>query len=311
MTIHPTTARAPNDSAARSLPRSEDHSTLSEHDRLLNELIEMKGIVTEDDTPVDNMYTEKHRRLLPGSLYSSWAGPDPALGYGDKFLVASDVGIFYDLDTPPIVPDVFLSLGVRASNEWTYKVNRSYFIDKFGKPPDVVIEIVSNRKGHEMDTKMDVYAKIGVRYYIVHDPDHHLNEETLLVYELQAGSYVQRPDWWLPEVGLGVTMWDGEFEGETDTWLRWCDRDGRVIPTGAECAKRERWRAEIERQQRQIAEQQRQLAEQQRQRERQRAEQSDQRAALAEQQAERERQRVAQLQAQLRALGIDPETLGE
>jgi hypothetical protein len=37
-----------------------------------------------------------------------------------------------------------------------------------------------------------------------------------------------------PDVGLGLVLWTGTFEGQQQTWLRRCDKDGRVIPTGAE-----------------------------------------------------------------------------
>jgi hypothetical protein len=37
---------------------------------------------------------------------------------------------------------------------------------------------------------------------------------------------------------LGLTLWNGVFEGIEGTWLRWCDRN--VIPTGAEVARQER-----------------------------------------------------------------------
>jgi len=52
----------------------------------------------------------------------------------------------------------------------------------------------------------------------------------------------------LPGVGLGLTLWQGEYEGVEALWLRWCDLEGRVIPTGAERAEQERQRAEQERQ---------------------------------------------------------------
>ena len=39
-------------------------------------------------------------------------------------------------------------------------------------------------------------------------------------------------------------MWDGESEGVKAVWLRWCDQEGNVIPTGAELAEAERARAE-------------------------------------------------------------------
>ena len=54
---------------------------------------------------------------------------------------------------------------------------------------------------------------------------------------------------WLEGVGLGVALWEGAFEeAVTRLWLRWCDSDGQVIPTGAEGQALERQRAETERQ---------------------------------------------------------------
>ena len=54
---------------------------------------------------------------------------------------------------------------------------------------------------------------------------------------------------WLEGVGIGLTLWEGQFEEDmTRLWLRWCDRDGQVIPTGAEGQAIERQRAETERQ---------------------------------------------------------------
>jgi hypothetical protein len=41
-----------------------------------------------------------------------------------------------------------------------------------------------------------------------------------------------------------VRLWDGEYEGVKAVWLRWCDQEGNVIPTGAELAEAERARAE-------------------------------------------------------------------
>jgi hypothetical protein len=49
---------------------------------------------------------------------------------------------------------------------------------------------------------------------------------------------------WFDEVQLGVTLWRGIYEEREDTWLRWCDRNGVVIPTGAERADAEHERAE-------------------------------------------------------------------
>ncbi|MGE3540355.1 MAG: hypothetical protein AB7N91_23300 [Candidatus Tectimicrobiota bacterium] len=93
---------------------------------------------------------------------------------------------------------------------------------------------------------------MGVLYYVIHDPSGQLRSAVLRVYELQVGQYQLRPDTFLPVVGLGLTLWTGSYEGKLDTWLRWCDASGAVIPTGAERAteatERERQATERERQ---------------------------------------------------------------
>jgi Uma2 family endonuclease len=195
-------------------------------------------LTTEDDTPVDNLLSEKQQRLLTEPLYSSWAGPGP----GRPFLATANVGLFWVPRDPAIVPDVLLSLDVTVPQDWW--ATRSYFLWEFGKAPEVVIEIVFNTKGEEKGTKRTTYAQIGIPYYIVYDPQKYLRGEALEVYELRAGQYERRPDAWLPNVGLGVRLWEGTFEGRYDTWLRWCNRAGVVIPTGAERAEDERHRAE-------------------------------------------------------------------
>jgi len=104
-----------------------------------------------------------------------------------------------------------------------------------------------------------------------------------------------------------VRLWEGEYEGVKAVWLRWCDQEGNVIPTGAELAEAERARAE-EAQRRAEAERARAEEEQRRaEAERARAEEAQRRAEEARQRAEAERQRAERLAARLRALGIDPD----
>lgn len=195
-------------------------------------------LITEDDTPVDNVLSEKHQRILTEPLYSSWAGP----GQGRPFLVLANVGLFSMPRNPAIVPDVMLSLDVTAPEDiWRI---RSYFVWEFGKPPDVVIEIVSNTKGGEKDSKFADYAHIGVPYYVIYDPIQSLKGDILEVYELRGGRYQRLADPWLANAGLGLVLWEGTFEGLQTTWLRWCDHEGVVIPTGAEQSASERQRAE-------------------------------------------------------------------
>ena len=70
-------------------------------------------LITEDDTPVDNIFSEKQQRLLTEPLFSSWEGP----GEGRSFLALANVGLFHDVHEPPLVPDVMLSLDVRSPGD--------------------------------------------------------------------------------------------------------------------------------------------------------------------------------------------------
>jgi len=168
--------------------------------------------------------------LLTESLNSSWKP-------GRLFIAAANVGIFYAVHQPPIVPDLFLSLDVQlADNIWERR-HRSYFLWEFGKPPEVVVEIVSNTKGGETDSKFRKYAQMGVAYYIILDPQQVVQKNVLRVYELTSGGYIPKIDRHLTHIGLGVTLRRGIFEGADDLWLRWCDADGNLIPTGIERAE--------------------------------------------------------------------------
>ncbi|MCC5643432.1 Uma2 family endonuclease [Nostoc sp. CHAB 5824] len=193
-------------------------------------------LVTEDDTPVDNFASEKQQRLLVGSLYSSIQQ--------QTFLAAANVGIYHTDGQPAIVPDVFLSLDVQVPQNWWEKQNRSYMVWRFGKPPEVVLEIVSNKEGDELDKKLKIYEQMRASYYIVYDQNQQLGEKLLRVYELRGRRYFETSENWLEQVGLGVTLWKGKFEDRQDTWLRWCYQDGNVLSTGDERAEQERERAE-------------------------------------------------------------------
>lgn len=185
-------------------------------------------LVTEDDTPVDNFASAKQQRLLVSSLYSSL--------HEQAFLAAANVGI-YDSDLEPvIVPDILLSFDVQVPQNWWEKQNRCYMVWKFGKPPEVVIEIVSNKVGDEVGEKLRIYEHMRVSYYVVYDPNQQLGNKVLSVYELRGRRFFETEQTWLEQVGLGLTLWQGEFEAREDTWLRWCYQDGKVLPTGDERA---------------------------------------------------------------------------
>lgn len=250
----------------------------------------VRNLVTEDDEPVDNIFSEKQQRLLVDALYESWMPPLPEdatetqLSQPRLFWASANVGIFRSVHLPAVVPDVFVSLDVTTPTDLRESNERSYYMWEHGKPPEAVIEIVSNRKGRELENKRRDYAHLGVTYYVVFDPLGELSREMdgdeLRVYEIGFGKrYRRREDFQLPEIGLNLTLWKGLFEGNESSWLRWCDSQGNLLLTGHERAAQAETRAT-------------------------QAETRAEEQIVARRQAEERAERLA---AKLRALGIDPE----
>ena len=253
-------------------------------DELVIPAPDVSHLVTEDDTPVDNIFSERQMALLRETLYTSWQGP----GEGRTFVAMGNVALYATNFLPPLVPDLLVSLDVTLPDEPTLKEHRSYFIWLYGKPPEVVIEIVSNRKGNELGDKLLDYARLGVAYYVVYDPEYEISQQPLRIFTRQGARFVETTEQWLAEVDLGLTTWQGRYDGMDGVWLRWVDREGNLLATGPEAKRQEQQRTEEERQR---AEQERQRTEQERQR------------------AEQERQRAELLAAKLRELGIDPDSI--
>ena len=118
---------------------------------------------------------------------------------------------------------------------------------KYGKPPDALIEVVSNSEGGELTTKLRSFARMGVTYYVVWDPFQFLGSDKLHCFALERGQYVPCEPWF-SQLELGVQVWVGVYAQTQATYLRWCDHQGNLIPTGAERAEQEKRRAEQEKQ---------------------------------------------------------------
>jgi Putative restriction endonuclease len=176
------------------------------------------------------------------------------------------------------VPDFLLSVGVTYPEDLRAKEHRSYFVWVFAKGPDVVGEIVSDRRGGEDTLKLRQYAALSIRYYFIYDPDDLLRGGVLRLYGLHPEGYRLIPDNTLNGLGLSLTLWSGSVGGAESQWLRWCDKDGKLIPTGREQATCEKRRAD---------------------KEKRRAETEKRRANELD-------KRLKRLEAQMRAAGIEP-----
>jgi len=237
-------------------------------------------LISDDGQPVDSIFAEKQMRLLTEPLYASWKGPQ-----GDgRFVAMANVGLYFTGEDP-LVPDALLSVDVTTPPGVYTKEVRSYLVWRFGKSPDVVIEIVSGKVGGEDTDKLEKYSRWGIPYYVIFDPEHYLSDESLRIFAMMKGRYRKVEEPYLENVGLSLTLWKGQFEHVDQLWLRWCDLEGDPILTGAEKAESEYQRAESVNQKLQA---------------------EKQKLRVEQRKVEAEVQKVAKLEALLKEHGIDP-----
>lgn len=248
---------------------------------------DVEHLITEDDEPVDNPFSEKQQRLLVQGLYSSWS---EETRQGRPFVAFANVGLFFTPKEPAIVPDVQVSLDVELPEDIWAKKNRAYMTWVYGKPPELVIEIVSNRKGNEAGTKFSTYAAQGIAYYAIFDPERVLSKRPLRAFELHGREYVELLDpGWMMGARLGLTLWSGVFESYEAVWLRWKDERGELLPLPEERLAQAEQKASEAEQKASEAEQKASEAEQ-------KANEAEQRARAAELEAARLAERLRQLE---------------
>jgi Uma2 family endonuclease len=219
-----------------------------------------------DDTPVDNELQELIPGLLKAILLMLWAERM-------DWFFGIDMGIYYDADKPAIVPDGFLSLGVERF--FDEELRLSYPLWEENIVPILVLEVVSQNYRGEYSTKKEVYASMGVLYYVIYS-SRRRRKPRLEVHRLVDGAYVLQPEnpVWLPEIGLGIGAERGTYGGVTREWLYWYDELSTRLPTPEERTK-----------------------------------QAEHLTQQAEQRARQAEQRAQRLAEQLRSLGVDPDSL--
>jgi Uma2 family endonuclease len=202
-----------------------------------------------DDTPVDN----EDQNLLPNVLLfllnSIWSNRMDWY-FGVDMAVYNTTG---GNPRVPVVPDAFLSLGVERKKGG--KSRCSYVVwEEGGVVPMLTLEMVSHQPGGEYDEKMAIYARLGVLYYVIYNPEFWRRDrhEPFEVYKLVEGKYrLQRGEpYWMAEVGLGIGRHQTVFGNLPQEQLAWFDVKGDRYLTPEERAEVERQRAEVERLQR-------------------------------------------------------------
>jgi hypothetical protein len=230
----------------------------------------MTELLWELEEGVDSFFSAQQKRLLIEPLYSSKAMPVP-------FLAANTIAAYRAPDLLPVVTDVLLELRGQKPDMQAGGVG-PYIPWQLQGDVSVCIKIVQSQHGDELAVSersrqrgvvhsyLDLSVQNQISFYAVLDVFGDLREAMggalLRVWATGAqqaqeitpeAGLRQSGDWvWLEEVGLGLALWSGQFENVSGLWLRWCDRSGQVIATGAEEASSiatwsERAEAEIER----------------------------------------------------------------
>ncbi|MGB0561897.1 MAG: Uma2 family endonuclease [Spirulinaceae cyanobacterium] len=255
-----------------------------------------------DGTFVKNFQEHPQSILLTDSL-----GPIlQALHPNGDYAIGQDCGIYWRETDPPErgaeAPDWFYVPGVPPDLDG--QIRRSYVLWREHFAPYVALEFASGDGSEERDRttlennlpndkrakpgKFWVYEQIiRIPYYGIYV----IAEEKLEVYRLVEGQYQRmspndRGHYPMGNLGIELGCWQGNYQNQQQTWLRWWDNQGNLLLTGAERAEQEKQRAEQEKQ---------------------RAEQEKQRAEQEKQRAEQEYQARRDAIPRLLAMGLTPE----
>ncbi|MBD2679821.1 MULTISPECIES: Uma2 family endonuclease [Nostoc] len=197
-----------------------------------------------DDTPVDNEDQNFIPNLLLFLLQYIWADRN-------DWFFSVDMGVYHTTGVSPlvpIVPDGFLSLGVERRKAG--KSRKSYVLWEENEiPPILALEIVSLTPGGEYDKKLDIYAKLGVLYYVIYNPEYWQRDrhQPFEVYRLVDGSYqlqIGEP-FWMPEIGLGIGRGQYVSGNIPRQVLYWYDRQGDRYQTPEEIEQQTRQQLEL------------------------------------------------------------------
>lgn len=210
-------------------------------------------------------YHDLQPQLLSRTLRSPCYPPQ-------RIFTGTDINLYYDVRHTQWYkrPDWFLVVGVSRLYE-ERDLRSSYVVWQEGVNPFVVVELLSPgtakedlgdyaeveeegergraREGENAGAretpprKWDVYEKIlRVPYYLVFS--RYTNR--VRFFKLVGGHYQEQaldpenPRIWIPELEVGLGLWQGEYEGIERQWLRWYDDQGNWIPTDTEQERQEK-----------------------------------------------------------------------
>ncbi len=127
--------------------------------------------------------TDRHRQLIFDLIHALTTF---FLKVKDVY-VSGDLMMYYEEGNPHkvISPDVFVVNGVAKGERRIYQT----WIE--GKMPEVIIEVSSRKtKREDFTTKMELYARLGVKEYYIFNPEYPKRRPAFNAYRLNGNRYV-------------------------------------------------------------------------------------------------------------------------
>ncbi|HBE19086.1 MAG TPA: hypothetical protein DDW51_16145 [Cyanobacteria bacterium UBA11367] len=180
-----------------------------------------------------------------------------------NYAIGQDCGIYWRETEPPEkgaeAPDWFYVPNVPPLLDG--QIRRSYVLWRECFAPLIALEFASGNGTEERDItplfssstgevtkpgKFWVYERIvRIFYYGIYE----ITQGKLEVYNLVNGLYQKmspndRGHYLIAPLGVELGLWHGNYQNQTQLWLRWWDEDGNLLLTGAERAEIQQARAE-------------------------------------------------------------------
>jgi Uma2 family endonuclease len=187
----------------------------------------------EDGIPLESNWQRAQINLLIDIINHHWQERLDFYAGGNMFIYYSAQRLKRE---DALGPDFFVVKGVDKA-----RIRHSWVVwEEGGKYPDVIIELVSpsTRQADESHKKERYEHVFHTPEYFLYYPD----EQRLAGWQLVGGAYEpitpdDRKRLWSNELGLWLATWPGySNNGEYNTWLRFYDEQGVLVPTEAEAA---------------------------------------------------------------------------
>ena len=186
-----------------------------------------QNLPSEDNENMDSPWHRSQIDLLINVLETNWKGRNFYCG-GNMFIHFSTEHI---RNRDFRGPDFFVVLDVdhdRPRDYWAVWEEK-------GRYPNLIIELLSPTTAREdLTTKKDIYERtFGTGEYFCYDPDGRKLLGWRLKRRYQAIPF-EGERMWSEELEMWIGPWTGNWEGHDMIWLRFFDREGKMLPTGEE-----------------------------------------------------------------------------